>query len=165
VLHRLAEIRTRVGLGELETAQQSRQLSLTRRRSNVVPDLVVEHDETRGITLIVNGQVKQRCRDEPRIVHLADLMRAVFHRLAGVEQHGQQAVGFPAVPFQICALGSGEHVPIDVTQIVTRRVGAIFSKLLRETKVRRTMQARHEPIDDRLGDEIQTGNPGQHMWV
>jgi len=72
VAHRLAEVGPGAGLSQLEAAHQPRKLSLPRRRPDVIPHFVVEHDEAGRIALIVDGQVEQRGRRVPRVVHLAD---------------------------------------------------------------------------------------------
>ncbi len=89
-------------------------------------------------------------------------MRRELHGVAGIEQHGQDAVRFAAIALQVGALGARKHVPIDVAQIVAGRIGAVFGELLAETEIRRTVQAGDETIDDSLRHQIQTGDSGEH---
>ncbi len=88
-------------------------------------------------------------------------MGAELHGVAGVEQYGQQAVGFAAKALQIQPLASGVDVPIDVAKIVAGIVGAIFGELLAETEVGRAVQAGDEAIDHGLGDQIEAGDAGE----
>src|SRR5215831_5519292 len=92
-------------------------------------------------------------------------MRGVLHGIACVEQYRQQTVRFAPVALQVRALGPRIHVPIDVTQIVARRIRAVLGEFLAEAEVRRAMQARDEAVDDRLGDEVQSGNRVEHSGI
>src|SRR5437870_4646534 len=73
--HRLAEVRTRARLCELEASEQPRELSLTRRRPDVVAHLVVEDNQAGGIALAVDRQIEERGGDIARIIHLVDAVR------------------------------------------------------------------------------------------
>ena len=70
----------------------------------------------------------------------------------GVEQDQQLRIGFAAVALEEARVGAGEDIPIDVAQIVARRVGAILGEFLGEAEVRRAVEAGDEAIDDGLGD-------------
>jgi hypothetical protein len=62
-------------------------------------------------------------------------------------------------------LGPRVDVPIHVAQIVARRIGAIFSKLLAESKIGRTMQSGHKSIHHRFGNQVEARNFGQQRGV
>ena len=140
-------------------------LPLPRGRPDVGANFVVKNDQARRVALILNGEIEQRRRREARVIHLADGVRRKFHGVARVQQHGEDAVGFAAVAFQVGALGARENVPVHVPQIVARRVRAIFGEFLAEAEIRRAVQAVDEAVDDGLRHQIQTGNSGEHGGI
>ena len=119
-MQRLGEIGARARLGLFEAAQQAVQLALARGGADVVAHLVVEDDQAGGVALVLDGQIEERGGEEAGVIHLGDAVRGVLHGVAGVEQHGQLAVGLAAIALQVGALGAREDVPIDVAQIVAR---------------------------------------------
>ena len=142
MVERLGEIGARARLGLFEAAQQPDELALPRGGPDVVAHLIVEDDQAGGVALVLDGEIKQRSGREARVIHLVDGVGRVLHGVAGVEQHGQQAVGFAAIALQVGALGAGEDVPVHVAQVVARRVGAVFGELLAEAEIGRAVQAR-----------------------
>ncbi len=161
VAHGLGEIGAGARFGLFQTGQQTMQLALPRRGADIVADLVVEGNQPGGIALAVDGQIEERRGEVAGVIHFVDAMGAELHRVAGVEQDRQQAVGFAAKALQIHPLGSGVDVPIDVAEIVAGSVGAIFGELLAETEVGRAVQAGDEAIDHGLGDQIEAGDAGE----
>ncbi len=161
VAHGLGEIGAGACFGLFQTGQQTMQLALAGGGADIVADLVVEGNQPGGIALAVDGQIEERRGKVAGVIHFVDAVRAELHRVAGVEQDGQRAVGFAAIALEIQALGSGVDVPIDVAQIVAGSVGAIFGELLAETEVGRTVQAGDEAIDHGLGDQFQAGDAGE----
>ena len=75
------------------------------------------------------------------------------------------AVGFAAIALQVHPLGARVDVPIDVAQIVARRVGAIFGELLAESEIGRPVQTGDEAVDHSLGHQIEAGDSGQHRRI
>ena len=75
------------------------------------------------------------------------------------------SVRLAAVAFQIHALGSREHVPVDVPQIVAFGVRAVLGELLAETEIRRPVQTRNEPVHHGLSDQLETGDRSEHSWI
>src|SRR5580692_12944907 len=120
------------------------QLALARGRADKAADLVVESNQARGVALAVDREIEERCGEVAGIIHLVDGVGAKLHRIAGVEQDGQQAVGFAAKALEIQTLGSGVDVPIDVAKIVAGSIGAVFGELLAETEVGRAVEAGYE---------------------
>ena len=162
MFERLGEIGARVRLGLFQAAEQPMQLSLPRGGPDVGANFIVEDDQARGVALILNRQIEKRGRREARVIHLAHGVRGELHGVAGVEQHGEDAVGFAAIALQVGALGAGEDVPIHVAQVVARRVRAVFGEFLAEAEIRRAVQAGDEAVDDGLRHQIQAGNSGEH---
>ena len=155
VIDRLREVGAGARLGELEAAQEPRELSLPHRRPDVVAHVVVEHHEAGRIALAVNREVEERRADVPRVVHLGDGVRGVLHGVAGIEQDRQQAVRLAAVAFQVGALGPREHVPVHVTQIVAGRVRPVLRELLAEPEIGGSVEAGDEAVHDRPGDQVE----------
>ena len=153
------------GSAMFEAAQQAVQLPLARRGADVVAHFVVENDQAGGIALILDGEIEKRRGRVARVIHLGDAVRRVLHGIAGVEQHGEQAVGFAAIALQVGALGAREDVPIHVAQIVAGRIGAVFGELLAEAEIRRAVQAGDEAVHHRLGDQVEAGNSGEHRRI
>ena len=52
-----------------------------------------------------------------------------------------------------------------MAQIVARRVGAVLRELLAEAEVRRAVQAGHKAVDDRLRQQVERGDAGQHLGI
>src|ERR1700722_16032279 len=88
-------------------------------------------------------------------------MGAELHGVAGVEQNGEEAVGFAAVALEDQLLAACVDVPIDVAEIVAGIVGLIFGELLAETEVRRAVEAGDEAVDHGLGDEVEARDGGE----
>jgi hypothetical protein len=154
-----------VGLGLFEAAEQAVQLPLAHRWTHIVANLVIEHDQARGVALILYRQIKQGSGGEPRIVHFAYRVRRKFHGIAGVQQHGEHAVRFTAVAFQKGSLRACKNIPIHVAQIVARRISAVLGEFLAESEIRRAMQTVDEAVDDGLRHQIQAGNSGEHRRI
>ena len=148
-----------------EAAQQAMQLPLPRGWPDVSANFIVEDDQARRVALILNREIEQRRRSEARVVHLAHGMRGKLHRVARVEQHGEDTVGFAAIAFEVGALGAGKDVPVHVPQVVARRIRAVFGEFLAEAEIRRAMQTVDESIDDSLRHQIQAGNSGEHRGI
>src|SRR6202011_1775113 len=125
VQQRLGVVRTRAWLRIFKAAQQTIKLALARGGTYISAHFVVKNDQTRGVALCLRREVKKRRRDVPRVLDFLDLVRGVIHGAAGVQEYRQQRVRFAAVAFQVSAFGSREDVPVHVTQVVTRGVGAI----------------------------------------
>ena len=113
----LAKSVRRAGLCLLDGMKDARELALAAGGRHEVADLVVENDDARGISLLMR-EIGDRCDEISREIELVDVVRAIRHRSAGVEQQGELRVGFAAIPLQIHALGAGENVPVDVPQVV-----------------------------------------------
>src|ERR1017187_9487913 len=141
------------------------ELSLPRGRPDVIANFIVEYDQARGVTLIVNGEIEQRSGGKARIVHLADAVRSVVHGIARVEQHREQAVCLAAIALDAGALGAGKNIPIHVPQVVARRVSAILGEFLAEPEVGRAVQTRDESIHDRLGDQVETRKRAKYRRI
>ena len=92
-------------------------------------------------------------------------MRRELHRPAAIQQNGQLAVGFAAIALEIGALGAREDVPIDVTQIVARSVGAVFGELLAETEIGRAVQAGDEAVDHGARHQVQAGDASENRRI
>ena len=165
MMERFGEIGARARLGMLEARQQAMKLSLARRGPDVGADFVVENDQAGGVALVVDREIEQRGRGEARVVHLGHAVRRELHGIAGVEQHGEHAVRFAAIAFQVGALGAREDVPVHVAKIVAGRVGAVLGEFLAEAEIRRAVQPGDEAVDHGLRHQIQAGDPGEHGRV
>src|ERR1700723_3137538 len=165
VTDRLREVGSGAGLGHFKAVQQPADLSLSGGRSNIVPDFVIENDQTRGVALIANREVEQRSGHIARIVDLGDPVGAEVHRIARIQNDREEAVGFAAILLQVHAFRTREHVPVHMTQIVARRIGAVLGELLAKAEIRRAVKARHKAVDDRPRDEIEARNLGEHRRI
>ncbi len=162
MLHRGFETRACSRLGRLQRGEQMAQLPLARGWADVLAHLIVEHQQSRGVALPADRQMKDCGGHEPRVVHFGDRVRGKQHRIAGVQQNSDQAVGLAAIALQVHPVGAGEHVPVHVPQIVARGVCAVFGEFLAETQIRRAMQAGHEAVHHGLGHQVETRNGAQH---
>src|ERR1700722_20588733 len=151
MMQRLGEIRAGVRLRLIEAAEQAVQLPLPRGRPDVGANLIVKDDQARCVALVLNREIEEGRGREARVVHLVYGVRRKFHRVAGVKQHGEDAVRFSAIAFEVGALGAGEDVPVARPQLVAWRAAAVFGDFLAETEIRRAMQAVDESIDYSLG--------------
>ena len=165
VRHRLRKVSPRPRLRLLQPGHQSIQLTLPRRRPNVLPHLVVKHDQPRRVALIVDRQIEQSRRNVPRVIHLRHRVRAELHRVACIQQQRQLAVRLAAIPLQIRPLRSRKQIPIHVPQIIPRRIRAVLCELLAAAEVRRPLQPRHKPIHDRLRNQVERRDAGQHRGI
>ena len=80
-------------------------------------------------------------------------------------QDRQLRVGLAAIALQVAALGAGEDVPVDVTQIVALGVGAVLGELLAEPEIGRPVQAGDETVDHGFGHQVQAGDAGQNRGI
>src|SRR6516162_2380521 len=165
MIERLGEIGAGAGLGVFEPAQKPVELPLAGGRPDIVAKLIVEYNQAGGIALSLDREVKQRGCGIARVIHLADFVRSVVHRIAGIEKPSQQGIGLAAGALQVATFGTGETVPVDIAQIVPGRVGAIFSKLLAETEGRRAVQTRDESVHHGLSYKIEAGEAGEHRGI
>ena len=110
VQQRLVKVCAGMRLRLLQPGQQPVQLALPRGGPDVVAHLIVKDDEAGRIPLIVDGEIEQRGGGKAGIIHLAwpGLAGGVIHRIAGVEQDGELAVGISAIALQVAALGAGK---------------------------------------------------------
>ena len=127
-------------------------------------DLVVKNDQTCAVALQM-GKIDKSGSKIPGVIEFCDYARRKTHAGAGIQKHHERRIGFSTVAFQIRPLGAGKHVPIDLPQIVARRVGAIFGELLAETEVRGSMQSGEKTFDDGSGHEIQARDSGQDCRI
>src|SRR5215471_13628080 len=165
VLERLGKICLRAGGGLFQPGEEPRQLSRTRGGPNVVAHFLVEDDEPGRVALIVNGEIEQRRRKVARVVYFAGRTGGVLHGVAGVEQDRKLAVSLPAIAFEIAAFRACEEIPVHMTQVVSRRIGAVLGKLLAEAELGRTMQAGDEAVYNRFCQQIERGYTGQYFRV
>jgi hypothetical protein len=156
----LGEIGVRADFRFLDSVQEAEKLSLACGRGDVVFDVFVEDNEAGGVALL-RGHVDETGRHVAREIEFVDGMRAIAHGGAGVEQDQQLGIRFAAIALQIHALAAGEDIPIDVAQIVTRRVGAVLGELLAETEIGGAVQAGDEAVHDGLGDEVESVDGGE----
>jgi hypothetical protein len=78
-----------------------------------------------------------------------------LHGVAGVEQDRELAISLAAIAFEIAAFRACEKIPVHMTQVVSRRIGAVLGKLLAEAELGRTMQASDETVHDRFCQQIE----------
>src|SRR6202034_1509343 len=165
VLERLGKICLRARGGLFQPREEPRQLSRPRRRSNVLAHFLVEDDEPCRVALIVNGEIEERRCEVARVVYFAGRTGGVLHGVAGVEQDRELAVSLPAIAFEIAAFRACEKIPVHVTKVVSRRIGAVLGKLLAEAKLGRTMQAGDEAVHDGFSQQIERGYASQHFGI
>ena len=72
----------------------------------------------------------------------------VSHALAYVQHQVADQVGFVFVLFQIELVRSAEHFPIDVAQVIPRRILAMLGEFDRKPAVRTAMQPSHVAFHD-----------------
>src|ERR1700742_3648916 len=74
------------GLGLFKPRKESYKLTLPCRWPHILPHLVVENNQSRSVPLVSDRQIKDRCSDEARVVHLRRCSGGILHRIAGIEQ-------------------------------------------------------------------------------
>ena len=94
-----------------------------------------------------------------------DRLRPVRHGSRRIEQHQQLRIRLAAIALQVTAVGPREDVPIDVPQIVSRRVSPVLGELLREPEVRRPVEAIDKPVDHGLGHQVKPGNGRERVGI
>ena len=168
VKQRLGKVGAGMRLGLLQPSQQAIQLPLSRGGPDIVAYLIVKDNEAGRVPLVVDGEIEKRGGRKAGVIHLAGRLspaRGVVHRIAGVEQDGELAVGIAAIALEIAAFGAGKKIPIDMAQIVPRRVGAVLGELLAEAKIRRAMETGDEAIHHCPGEQVKARNAGQHGGI
>ena len=80
----------------------------------------------------------------------------ILHALAGIEQQITKQVGFLFKLLQIKPIAFAEHLPIDIAQIVARRVLAMLGKFVREAAVRAAVKAGDIAFDNFPSAQLQT---------
>ena len=123
---------------------------------NELADFLIERHEPDRVAL-VQHQIRQRRRRTLGVRELRErrVRPLVLHALAGIEQQIAEQIGFLFKLLQIESIAFAEHFPIDVAQIVARRVLAMLGKFVREAAVRAAMQAGHIAFDDSPGAQLQ----------
>ena len=137
-----------------DSVQQAEQLALACGRGYVIVYIFVEDDEPGGVPL-VRRHVAEAGRHVAREIQLVDHVGAEPHRRAGIEQDQELRIGLAAVALEVHPLGTGENVPVDVAQVVSGSVGAVFGEFLAESEIGGAVQARHKAVDYGLGYQIQ----------
>src|SRR5262249_7540766 len=165
VLERLGKICLCAGGGLFQTCEEPCQLSRPRRRANVLAHLLGEDDEPGRVALLVNGEIEERRRKIACVVYFAGRAGGVLHGVAGVKQNRELAVGLPTIAFEIAAFGACEQIPVHMTQIVSRGIGAVLGELLTEAELGGTMQAGDETVNHGFCQQIERGDAHQHFGI
>src|SRR6516162_6218817 len=151
--------------GLFQPCEEPRQLSRPRRRANVLAHFLVEDDEPGRVPLIVNGEIEERRRKVARVVYFAGRTGGESHGVAGVEQDRELAVGLPAITFEVAAFCACEKIPVHVTQVISRRIGAVLGKLQAEPELGGAMQTGDEAVHNRFCQQIERGYASQHFGI
>src|SRR5215469_9768262 len=165
VLKRLGKICLRTRGSLFQSCEEPRQLSRPRGGANVVPYLLVEDDKPCRVALIVNSKIEERRRKVACVVYFAGRSGGVLHGVAGIEQDRELAVSLPAIALEIAAFGTREKIPVHMTQVVPRSIGAVLGKFLAEAELGGTMQAGDETVHNRFCQQVQRGYASQHFGI
>src|SRR5581483_9534886 len=112
--------------------------------TNQSADFAVEGDQSHTVLLLQN-QVRQGRSDALGVVELGQGSRLtlIAHAFAGIKHEVADQVGLFLVLLEIELVGLTEDFPVDITQVVARRILAVFGKLDRKAMVGAAMQSRY----------------------
>src|SRR5438270_11693569 len=85
---------------------------------------------------------------------LAYVSRSKVHACTAVQKHNDLGVRLAAKTLQVCLLSSCENIPVNMSKIVARCIGPIFSELLAKAEIRGAMKSRDKAVNDGARDEI-----------
>ena len=150
----------------LHHVQQLLELRRVAAGPDELADFLVERRQPHGIALMQH-QKRQRGR---RTLGVREFRKRrvrplVLHALARIEQQVQNEIGFDLELLEVEAVGLAEHLPIDVPQVVARRVLAMLGKLVRKALVRAAVQAGDVAFDDPPGAQLQALQPRERLRV
>jgi hypothetical protein len=154
-----ARVRRRLGLRLLERAHDLAEVEHGRLGPDVAEDLVgVGHDP--GRVLLEDHEVGDRGRERGPVAELRH-RPAEAHGRRAVEEDVAAGVRVRVVLLHVLSVRLGERLPVEVLEVVARRVGPVLGELDRESVVRRRVETRDEALDDPAGDEPEAVEPGQ----
>src|SRR5689334_5365136 len=70
-----------------------------------------------------------------------------------------------AVFFDEVAISSAEQAPIEITEIISLIILSVLGEFSRESRVGRTMQSRHEPLDNSACEKLERIDLGQQLGI
>jgi hypothetical protein len=141
----------------LHYMQQLLELGWIAARPNDLADFLIERHEPDGIPLVEYEIRKGGCRAlSVRKLRKRRVRPLILHALAGIEQQITKQVGFLFKLFQIEPVTLTEHFPIDIAQIIARRVLAMLGKFVREAAVGAAVKAGHIAFDNFSSAQLQS---------
>src|SRR4029453_19281577 len=115
--------------------------------------------------LLIEHDIGQRCRQITGIIKLADAVRAVVHRGTGIDQQVTAEIGFFFVLLDIIAVELGIGLPVDVENLIPRRILAMFGELDAEPLVGTGVKTGDQPFHDIPGAEQEARNLGERERI
>src|SRR5690625_4056674 len=117
-------------------------------------NLFIKHSQTSSNSLTVQHIAEGRCKMN-RILYFSPL-RMIFkvHGRADIENHMSSQICFCFKLFNIEPFGFSVHFPVDMFEIISLVVGAVFCKFYRETVERAAMQSGNESLCNCSGFEM-----------
>src|SRR5688572_29316592 len=122
-----------------------------------IPDGFVEGQQADGIALQMK-KVRERRRERRRVVRLRITERAIVHRLALIDDELAAQIRFVLEFLDEVTVGARKDLPVEITQVVTRRVLAVLGEFHREAVIRAAMNAVPKTFDDRPRPQLETAN-------
>src|SRR5262249_17252177 len=90
---------------------------------------------------------------------------AVVHRFAGIDHQRRLEVGLGFVLLHVVAIGLGPDLPVEVANIVARRVLAVLGELDALPEERAPVHAGKEAFDDLTGPQIEPADAGNGLGM
>ena len=143
---RIADVRFVVRSGLFKFVQDQLQVRWVRTRFQGFVDFVAEQYQSDGVLLLLH-QVSKAGRRRRRIIELAPAgFFSVPHRTTAINKQMTVEVGFFFIFLDVQPVGFGPDFPIDMSQIVARRVFAVSRELDREAVVGTAMLSRDKTL-------------------
>lgn len=104
--------------------------------------------------LLSQGEVGQTSGDGCPIIELVQRSSTVLHTLRSIDEEGAPEIGILFVLLDVETVLASVNLPVDVPEVVTRRVLPVLYELDRLTEVRTAMHTRKEALHDVSGSKL-----------
>ena len=162
-VHDRGGIRLAARLQLVDLHQDAPELRGLRLRSHHDVRLRVVGDEADGV-LLADEHIGKRRGEMLGVFELGEPVRrgrsAVAHRTRGVEENRRAEVRLVDEFTHVVALPAGDQLPVQLAQVIARRVLAVLRELDRRALPRAPMLAGDEPVDRPMRRKLKTPKPG-----
>src|SRR5206468_5266107 len=125
---RLAELGLLGRIHALDFRKDTGQLRGPAARRDVRAHVRVEGQQSDSVPLVI-PEIREAGRENPRVIYLFDLARAVVHGPADVEQNDDARVGFTFVQLDEQPVVAAVDVPVNPPDFVAGLVFAVFGEI------------------------------------